>query len=98
MSTMQHHPSTIRLIVTTCLVLHNLMRTRYPRLQNRPVDHEGRNQEIVPGEWRNGRQKRDCQVVQGPNRDSREGEKVRNTLKHWINSEAGSVPWQHGMI
>ncbi|VDH90223.1 Hypothetical predicted protein [Mytilus galloprovincialis] len=82
MSTMQHHPSTIRLIVTTCLVLHNLMRTRYPRLQNRLVDHEGRNQEIVPGEWRNGRQMRDCQVVQGPNRDNREGKKVRNTLKH----------------
>ncbi|XP_071153583.1 uncharacterized protein [Mytilus edulis] len=98
MSTMQHHPSTIRLIVTTFLVLHNLMRTRYPRLQNRLVDHEGRNQKIVPGEWRNGRQMRDCQVVQGPNRDNREGKKLRNTLKHWINSEAGSVPWQHDMI
>ncbi|VDI75621.1 Hypothetical predicted protein [Mytilus galloprovincialis] len=81
MSTMQHHPSTIRLIVTTCLVLHNLMRTRYPRLQNRLVDHEGRNQEIVPGEWRNGRQMRDCQVVQGPNRDNREGEKGTQYLE-----------------
>ena len=98
MSTMQHRPSTIRLISTTCLVLHNLMRTRYPRMQNRLLDHEDRNQNMIPGEWRRGRQMRDCQVVQGPNRDNREGKKLRNLLKHWVNSSAGSVPWQEHMF
>ena len=98
MSTMQHHPSTIRLIVTACLVLHNLMRTRYPRMQNRLVDHEDRNQILIPGEWRRGRYMDDCNVVQGPNRNNREGKKLRNLLKHWINSPAGSFPWQDNMI
>ena len=28
LSTMQHHPSTVKLIVKACLILHNLMRTR----------------------------------------------------------------------
>lgn len=92
MSTMQHYPSTIRLISSTCLVLHNLMRIRYPRMQNRLLDQEDRNQNMIPGEWRRGRQMRDCQVVQGPNRDNREGKKLRNLLKHWVNSPAGSVP------
>ena len=98
MSTMQHLPSTIRLIVTTCLVLHNLMRMRYPRLQNRLLDRDDINQHLVPGEWRRGRQMQDCRVVQGPNRDNREGKKLHNLLKHWVNSPAGSVPWQYNMI
>ena len=34
LTTMQHHPSTVKLIVKACIVLHNLMRLRYPELQN----------------------------------------------------------------
>lgn len=34
LSTMQHCPSTARLIVKACLVLHNLMSIRYQGLQN----------------------------------------------------------------
>ncbi|XP_041367086.1 uncharacterized protein LOC121381797 [Gigantopelta aegis] len=30
LTTMQHHPSTVKIIVKACIVLHNLMRTRYP--------------------------------------------------------------------
>jgi hypothetical protein len=98
MSTMQHHPSTIRLIGTTCLVLHNLMRIRYPRMHNRLIDREDRNQNLIPGAWRHGRHMRECQFVQGPNRANREGKKLRNLLKHWVNSPAGSVQWQDNMI
>jgi len=29
LSTMQHHPSTVKLVVKSCLVLHNIMRIRY---------------------------------------------------------------------
>lgn len=98
MTTMQHHPTTIRIIVTTCMVLHNLMRTRYPRMQNRLLDREDKDQNLVAGEWRRGRHMRDCYIVQGPNRDTRDGKKLRNLLKHWVNSPAGSVPWQEKMI
>ncbi|KAH3787797.1 hypothetical protein DPMN_165926 [Dreissena polymorpha] len=29
---MNHNPSTVRLIVKTCCILHNLMRIRYPTM------------------------------------------------------------------
>ncbi|XP_076029145.1 uncharacterized protein LOC143017992 [Oratosquilla oratoria] len=32
LATMQHHADTVRLIVKACMVLHNLMRSRYPML------------------------------------------------------------------
>ena len=67
-------------------------------MQNRLLDHEYRNQNMIPGKWRRRRQMRDCQVVQGPNRDNREGKKLRNLLKHWVNSLAGSVPWQEHVL
>ena len=99
MSTMQHQTSTIRLIVQTCMCLHNLMRTRYPRMQNQLVDQEDPNHNIIPGAWRRGRQMRDCVVPPGPahNRATNEGKAKRNLLKHWVNS-VGAVPWQDRMI
>lgn len=99
LSTMQHHPSTVKLIVTACLVLHNLMRTRYPRLQNKQLDHaENLNCNFVPGAWRLGCNLQDTHAVSGPNTSSREGKKQRNLIKHWANSPAGAVPWQDRMI
>uniref|UniRef100_A0A3Q1G1T0 DDE Tnp4 domain-containing protein n=1 Tax=Acanthochromis polyacanthus TaxID=80966 RepID=A0A3Q1G1T0_9TELE len=40
LTTMQHHHETVRIIVEACCILHNLMRTRYPVLQNRFVDRD----------------------------------------------------------
>lgn len=91
--TMQQQPATVRLIVTTCLILHNLMRIRYPTIHQNLLDREV-DGEIIPGEWRIGLQMRDCVHVKGANRDNREGKKQRNLLKHWVNSPAGAVPWQ----
>lgn len=98
LTTMQHTPSTVRLITTACICLHNLMRIKYPTMQNQLVDTEDANHNLIPGEWRQGRNMRDCVVTQGPNRDNRDGKKLRNLLKHWVNSSAGSVPWQDRMI
>lgn len=98
MSTMQHQPSTIRLIVMTCMLLHNLMRTRYPRMQNNLIDREDRQRNLIPGAWRQGRNMRDCVVQGAPNRANNEGKAIRNTLRHWVNSPAGEVPWQQRMI
>ena len=74
------------------------MRLRYPTMQNLLVDREDANHNVIPGEWRRGRNMADCDVAQGPNRDNREGKKLRNLLKHWVNSPAGSVAWQDRMI
>ncbi|KAJ8035718.1 hypothetical protein HOLleu_19481 [Holothuria leucospilota] len=35
LTTMQHHAETVRLIVKACILLHNVMHSRYPVLQNR---------------------------------------------------------------
>ncbi|XP_052795989.1 uncharacterized protein LOC128228616 [Mya arenaria] len=44
-SKMNHSPSTVRLIFKTCCILHNLMRMRYPTLQN----EEDRRGDLVLG-------------------------------------------------
>ena len=97
-TTMEHHPDTVRLIVKTCMVLHNLMRSRYPSLQNQVLEHELANEDMVPGAWRVGQNLVDTVEVQAPNRDSKEGKKQRNLLKHWCNSPVGAVPWQERMV
>ena len=99
LGTMQHEPQTVKLIVKTCLVLHNLMRTRYPGLQNQQLDiPENAKRNFVPGAWREGRYLEDTEIVPGANRASKEGKKQRNLIKHWVNSEVGSVSWQDMMI
>lgn len=98
LTTMQHHPDTVRLIVKACLLLHNLMRTRFPVLQNRLVDREQPNGALEPGAWRQGQNLMDTINVQAPNRASKEGKLQRNLIKHWCNSPAGSVPWQERMV
>ena len=49
---------------------------------------------VIPGVWRTGLNLQDTRVVTGSNISSKEGKKQRNLIKHWANSEAGSVPWQ----
>ncbi|KAK3101288.1 hypothetical protein FSP39_002411 [Pinctada imbricata] len=55
LSTMQQHPETVRLIVETCVCLHNIMRMRYPTLQTFAMDTENEDHEMVPGQWRHNR-------------------------------------------
>ncbi|KAK6167936.1 hypothetical protein SNE40_021859 [Patella caerulea] len=74
LTTMQHEPATVKLIVKTCLILHNLMRIRYPGLQNQLLDNaENANHEFIPGAWREGRNMEDTQNVMGFNTASKEG-------------------------
>ena len=98
LTTMQHGADTVRLMVKACVLLHNLMRTRYPVLQNRLLDREQANGDIEPGEWRMNRNLDDTQHVHAPNRASKEGKMQRNLIKHWCNSPAGAVPWQDRMV
>ena len=50
LSTMQQQPETVKLIVTACMLLHNLMRTRYPGMQNQQLDRaENLGRDYVPG-------------------------------------------------
>ena len=99
LSPMQHGPETVKLIVKACMVLHNLMRIRYPGLQNQQLDRaENANADFVPGAWREGRNLEDTHTVAGHNTANKDGKKQRNLIKHWANSPAGAVPWQDRMI
>ena len=98
LTTMRHEALTVRLIVNACILLHNLMRTRHPVLQNRLVDHEGPEGQLLPGEWRHGQNLEDTLYVTAPNTASREAKKQRNLIKHWVNSAAGAVSWQAKMV
>ena len=83
----------------SCVCLHNLMRIRYPQLQNAAVDQEDNNHQVVPGAWREGRQMVEVEVrAQAPNRDTQLAKAQRTYLKHYFNSPAGAVPWQNDMI
>lgn len=99
LTAMGHAPSTSRLIVKTCVILHNLMRIRYPALQNQQLDCENPiNRDLIPGEWRRGPNLQDTVNVAANNIDSKRGKMQRNLIKHWVNSPAGSVAWQDRMI
>lgn len=60
-TSMQHELKTVEFIVEACIVLHNLMRNRYPVMHRRAVDREDENGNIIPGEWR-----QNSQVLQQP--------------------------------
>ena len=100
LTTMRHKLSTVKVIVKACIVLHNLMRIRYPSIQNEMIDRpEDINTDFIAGAWRQDKNLEDTHIVSGSNTSrNKEGKKIRNLLKHWVNSEAGAVPWQDQMI
>ena len=53
LTTMLQEPDTVKVIVMACLCLHNLIRLRYPGLQNLDLDREGKDHEVIQGAWRN---------------------------------------------
>lgn len=98
LGTMMQMPSTCRLIVKTCMLLHNLMRDRYPGLQNQLIDVEDNDHLIIPGRWRVGRNMLDIEQANAPNIDTKKGKKLRLLLKHWFSSEVGEVEWQWARV
>ncbi|XP_034027403.1 putative nuclease HARBI1 [Thalassophryne amazonica] len=82
LTTMQHHVDTVRLIVRACVLLHNLMQTRYPVLQNTLLDQQLQDGQMVPGEWRRGQILDDTVDVQAPNRASKAAKLQQNLIKH----------------
>ena len=98
LTTMMQGPDTVRTIVEACVCLHNLMRLRYPALQNIQLDMEDDNHNLVPGLWRVDANMHELDRVVGPNRDTIAAKKQREYLRLYFNSPAGSVPWQDRMI
>ena len=83
-------------VVKVAIILHNVMRDRYPNIQNAEIEAP----EGAPGSWRIAGVMPDVEAeagVRGP-RANREGKELWAYLRHYYNSEAGSVPWQEQAI
>lgn len=82
-----------------CCTLHNLMRVRYPALQNAQVDQEDPiTHELLPGTWRE-EVTGDLQnlVRMKASRVQSRAVEIRKYLINYVNN-VGSVPWQNEMI
>lgn len=97
-TTLRQEPETVVQMVLAAICLHNLMRTRYPGMQNRAFDQYDANQHVVPGAWRYGRQMPEMDNLGRGNRISAMAKAQRQYLTQYYNSPAGAVPWQDAMV
>jgi len=97
-TTLQTTPTNAKKITKACVILHNLMRDQYPTLQNRELDQEDDQGEIIPGAWRSAGVLEDLDAVARGPRGTREGKQLRLYLMHYYNSKAGRVAWQEAAI
>ena len=63
---------TVKITMMACLCLHNIMRIRYPTLQNLDLDRERNDHQVIPGAWRNEALLQEMQNMQGSNVATRE--------------------------
>ena len=85
-------PDHAETVVKAAVILHNIMRDRYPNIQNAEIEVP----EGEPGSWREAGVLPDVEAeggIRGP-RANKEGKELRAYLRHYYNSPAGSVPWQ----
>ena len=54
LTTLQQDTKVVNSVVLACICLHNLMRVRYPGLQNALLNRE-EDHALIPGEWRQER-------------------------------------------
>lgn len=83
--------------VKAAIILHNIMRDRYPNIQNAEMAAP----RGTPGSWRSAGVMPAVEAAGGGRnapRANREGKELRNYLMHYYNSGAGSVDWQERMI
>ncbi len=54
LSVIKFQPKIVTNIVLAAYCCHNLMRMRYPVIQNAIMDHQDNQNNVIPGEWRRG--------------------------------------------
>ena len=97
LGTLEQKVETVRHLVETAVVLHNLLRQRVVMAANE-VDHEDEEHNIIPGAWRHGPRWED--VPQPPARGNRatvDARRQREHLKDYFLSPVGAVDWQQKM-
>jgi hypothetical protein len=94
LGTLDQRPEAVRDLIEAAVVLHNLMRIRFPTIGNVEVDRDNDAHDVIPGAWREDVQLQDMPQPYARNRDSKAAKIQRDYLKAYFNSPAGSVPWQ----
>jgi hypothetical protein len=95
LTTLLQNPETVRTIVMACVTLHNIMRARYPNLQNAMINSDEEVQNLRA--WRDECDLTDIQAIPRGNTMSNNAKRQRLYLKHYYNS-IGAVEWQENMI
>ena len=90
----QLDPDNATSVVRGTLILHNIMRDRYPAAQNAEIDAPPG----APGSWRAAGVMAEVEAEARGTRASKDGKQLRAYLKHYYNSPVGSVPWQEAAI
>ena len=98
LTTMRQQPQNVATIVRACVCLHNLLRIKKEPLLPRVVDQEDSNHEFQPGFWRRHANMVDMEENVRGTQDERQARKLRSYLTQYVNSPAGSVPWQNRMV
>lgn len=98
LTTMGLQPANVTRVVKACITLHNIMRIRYPGLQNADLDREDDNGQLVPGAWRDEAVMQDVQAEGRGPKMTQAGKEQRAYFKNYFLSPAGSVPWQDAAI
>lgn len=98
LSTIETQPANATRTTKASVCLHNLMRLRYPGLQNADLDREDDNGNIIPGAWRVQAVWEEVEQEGRAPRETRDGKMQRAYMKHYYCSEVGSVPWQEDAI
>jgi hypothetical protein len=80
--TMNQRPETCRKIITTCVILHNLIRLRYPATHYSLMDLEDQNQNVIAGAWRNDKVLLDVYHERARNTGTQEGRQIRRYMGH----------------
>ena len=96
--TMRQEHTTVTALVTTVMCLHNVMRMRYPGLQNAALDQEDSEHHLIPGFWRQERTLDDMTTVLQGNQEAKKAREQRIYLKNYCCSSGGRVPWQEDIL
>jgi hypothetical protein len=98
LTTMNTTPENSTSAVKACVTLHNVMRMRYPALQNADLDGEDQDHNVHPGAWRTAAVMREVERAGRGPRLTAAGKRQRAYLTKYYNCAAGSVAWQDDAI
>ncbi len=98
LTTMPQRPTRVTYITMAACVLHNILRDRvgvHHARDNEVMDREDpQTHDVAEGVWRGDRQLHDLGEPLRHGNASRDAKAARDYLRDWVNSPAGSVPWQ----